>query len=541
MPRNPVAAEIARLAGTLPAGWPRLEKLRAIAANFSAQLLARLAARRRTRHPGDRVRSGAAGAAARRARRAAVRAGQRSGRGVLCRRCAALCDRRARRRHHAGDARRRTPEGRRDRRRPGDRRKRDRAAHADAARQRDHDRAGRDLPEAVRDGAPVEPDAEPPRRAPRVRAAARARGRRGRTAAESASRGLREAAPAKLRRRRARAAPKLRRRSRPRRAAAARRSRSTREPAAPERRQPLRFVWNMDADERFTLAARAFADAVGPRTARLIGKPWREIAARARARSGRPRRQRGRVARHLQRRHHRVADRGNRRDHDGGIVRPADLRSRSQFPRLSRLRRLPRRRACAGAARRGAGRPDGAGAAARSGTAPEPRPQLTVVPAAKNVVPFRGVAPGEAPDADPDRALGLPRARRDPRQGRAPPAPETRRNRAEAGAARAKSPPDAHCRARSRIAAKRPAPASTRRRSARRARTAAGGRPDPSRRRRCSTPTAPSSNGPAMRTSRRSRTPAGSSGSWSSRAPARSTAPTAPARPSRSRPAPATR
>ena len=47
----------------------------------------------------------------------------------------------------------------------------------------------------------------------------------------------------------------------------------------PERRQPLRFVWNMDADERFTLAVRAFADAVGPRTAQLIGKPWREIAA----------------------------------------------------------------------------------------------------------------------------------------------------------------------------------------------------------------------------------------------------------------------
>ena len=35
-PKDPLAAEIARLAGTLPAGWPRLEKLRAIAANFSA-------------------------------------------------------------------------------------------------------------------------------------------------------------------------------------------------------------------------------------------------------------------------------------------------------------------------------------------------------------------------------------------------------------------------------------------------------------------------------------------------------------------------
>ncbi len=142
-PEEPVAAEIARLAGSLPAGWPRLEKLRAIAANFSANC-SRVSLPGGARHSGDRVRSGAPCPAAGRARRAPVRAGKRSGRGVLCRRCAALCDRRARRRDHAGDARRRTPEGRRDRRRSGDRRDRHRAAHADAARQRDHDRAGRD-------------------------------------------------------------------------------------------------------------------------------------------------------------------------------------------------------------------------------------------------------------------------------------------------------------------------------------------------------------------------------------------------------------
>ena len=46
---------------------------------------------------------------------------------------------------------------------------------------------------------------------------------------------------------------------------------------APER--PLRFVWTMDAQEHFHLAAQAFADAMGPRTAEVIGKPWREIAA----------------------------------------------------------------------------------------------------------------------------------------------------------------------------------------------------------------------------------------------------------------------
>jgi hypothetical protein len=35
-PAEGLSAEIARLAGTLPAGWPRLEKLRAVGANFSA-------------------------------------------------------------------------------------------------------------------------------------------------------------------------------------------------------------------------------------------------------------------------------------------------------------------------------------------------------------------------------------------------------------------------------------------------------------------------------------------------------------------------
>ena len=159
----------------------------------------------------------------------------------------------------------------------------------------------------------------------------------------------------------------------------------------PERRQPLRFVWTMDADERFTLAVRDFADAMGPRTAQVIGKPWSEIAD---ALALDPE---GRVAKAVASRDtwsgvtHRVAGRGDRRDHDGGTVRPADLRSRPQFPRLSRLRGLPRRRACAGAARRGAGRRDGAAAPPPEAPAPaEARPLLTVVPAAKNVVPFRG-------------------------------------------------------------------------------------------------------------------------------------------------------
>jgi PAS domain S-box-containing protein len=44
-----------------------------------------------------------------------------------------------------------------------------------------------------------------------------------------------------------------------------------------ERRHPLRFVWEIDPDGRFTLGSDEFAEAMGPRTAVLIGRPWREV------------------------------------------------------------------------------------------------------------------------------------------------------------------------------------------------------------------------------------------------------------------------
>ena len=47
----------------------------------------------------------------------------------------------------------------------------------------------------------------------------------------------------------------------------------------PEQRHPLRFVWQMDADGRFTLGSDAFSEAIGPRTATALGRPWYEIAA----------------------------------------------------------------------------------------------------------------------------------------------------------------------------------------------------------------------------------------------------------------------
>ncbi len=52
-------------------------------------------------------------------------------------------------------------------------------------------------------------------------------------------------------------------------------------PAAAEprgRRLPLRFVWQMDADNRFTLGMGDFGRLVGPKTAAALDAPWGEIA-----------------------------------------------------------------------------------------------------------------------------------------------------------------------------------------------------------------------------------------------------------------------
>jgi signal transduction histidine kinase len=48
--------------------------------------------------------------------------------------------------------------------------------------------------------------------------------------------------------------------------------------ATPERRHPLRFVWDMDADGHFTIASEEFLQLIGARSA-LLGRRWRDIAA----------------------------------------------------------------------------------------------------------------------------------------------------------------------------------------------------------------------------------------------------------------------
>jgi signal transduction histidine kinase len=52
-------------------------------------------------------------------------------------------------------------------------------------------------------------------------------------------------------------------------------------PAEPiaERRHPLRFVWQMDADGRFVVGSDEFIALVGPKTTAAFGRKWNEIAA----------------------------------------------------------------------------------------------------------------------------------------------------------------------------------------------------------------------------------------------------------------------
>ena len=55
--------------------------------------------------------------------------------------------------------------------------------------------------------------------------------------------------------------------------------RAARDEALSDRRHPLRFVWHMDADGRFGVGSDEFIELVGPRTMAAFGRLWSEIAA----------------------------------------------------------------------------------------------------------------------------------------------------------------------------------------------------------------------------------------------------------------------
>lgn len=51
------------------------------------------------------------------------------------------------------------------------------------------------------------------------------------------------------------------------------------DPPVPDRRVPLRFVWQMDQHGRFTLGSDEFVEAIGWRTGAVLGRAWSELAA----------------------------------------------------------------------------------------------------------------------------------------------------------------------------------------------------------------------------------------------------------------------
>ena len=55
--------------------------------------------------------------------------------------------------------------------------------------------------------------------------------------------------------------------------------RATHDEPIPERRHPLRFVWQMDAAGRFAVGSDEFIELMGPRTTAAFGRLWSEIAA----------------------------------------------------------------------------------------------------------------------------------------------------------------------------------------------------------------------------------------------------------------------
>ncbi|HEX2654024.1 MAG TPA: histidine kinase dimerization/phospho-acceptor domain-containing protein [Xanthobacteraceae bacterium] len=178
-----------------------------------------------------------------------------------------------------------------------------------------------------------------------------------------------------------------------------------------ERKHPLRFVWQMDTDGRFT-CSNEFAAAVGSPAAALIGKSWSEIA--------------GTLGIDPE---GRIADAVKSRDTWSGIVLTwpidgSDERLRVEFSGLpvfdhSRgfsgyrgfgvCRDVVHHAAASDvtATEKSAEVPSAAASPSDppktetevSADAEESRPLLTVVPAAKNVVPFRGTA--LAPDKRP--------------------------------------------------------------------------------------------------------------------------------------------
>jgi PAS domain S-box-containing protein len=192
-------------------------------------------------------------------------------------------------------------------------------------------------------------------------------------------------------------------------------------PAAPvpERRHPLRFVWQIDPDGGFTLDTGEFAEAMGPRTLALVGRLWREIAGTLALDPN------GRVEQAIASRDtfsgiHLAwpvdgadapadvelsglptfdRDRGFRGYRGFGVCRDVARINAAIAARGSAPAEPPPASAAPADADADAASPP-AEATAGVAASPAEKPLLTLVPAAKNVVPFRAAAPA-VPDKRP--------------------------------------------------------------------------------------------------------------------------------------------
>ena len=174
----------------------------------------------------------------------------------------------------------------------------------------------------------------------------------------------------------------------------------------PQRHHPLRFVWQIDTEGRFTLGATDFAEAMGAQTVGQIGRTWNEVAAELgldpdqrveRAIASRETWSGVTVAWPVEGSEARLAvelsglpvfdrDRTFRGYRGFGVCRDVArlIAARSAAP------------AASAALSDAAARSSAVDVGAPSGTQPsDTRPQLTLVPAAKNVVPFRSAAANE--------------------------------------------------------------------------------------------------------------------------------------------------
>src|SRR6516162_1453321 len=163
-----------------------------------------------------------------------------------------------------------------------------------------------------------------------------------------------------------------------------------------ERRHPLRFVWQLDEEGCFKLGSDEFIELMGVRTASMMGKPWAEMATELALDPA------GQIARAI----------GTRDTWSGLTVSwPAGDRNERVAVELSGLPIFDRNRIFRGyrgfgvcrhvtRSRPAPGKADAVEPAAPDATLSsasvkpaEPRPLLSVVPAAKNVVPFRTGSP----------------------------------------------------------------------------------------------------------------------------------------------------